>query len=76
MKRIYNRVIVDELVRKNVKGGFNFTDDLDVEWAGHPNWFFLLSKFSLPWFQHECVPETRFLSDVNPTAGQSAAIMF
>ena len=66
VKRIYNRVIVDELVRKNVKGGFAFRDDVDVEWAGHPNWFFLLSKFSLPWFQHKCVPETRFLSDVNP----------
>ncbi len=66
VKRIYNRVIVDELVRKNVQGGFDFRDELDVEWAGHPNWFFLLSKFSLPWFQHECVPETRFLSDLNP----------
>ncbi len=66
VKRIYNRVIVDELVRKNVKGGFDFRDDVDVEWAGHPNWFFLLSKFSLPWFQHECVPETRFLSEVGP----------
>jgi hypothetical protein len=64
VKRIYNRVIVDELVRKNVQGGFNFRDEVDVEWAGHPNWFFLLSKFSLPWLQHECVPETRFLSDV------------
>ena len=76
VKRIYNRVIVDELVRKNVQGGFDFRDDLDVEWAGHPNWFFLLSKFSLPWFQHECVPETRFLSDVNPTARQSARLRF
>jgi hypothetical protein len=66
VKRIYNRVIVDELVRKNVQSGFDFKDDLDVEWAGHPNWFFLLSKFSLPWFQHECVPETHFLSEVNP----------
>ncbi len=66
VKRIYNRVIVDELVRKDVHGGFDFRDDLDVEWAGHPNWFFLLSKFSLPWFQHESVPETRFLRDLNP----------
>jgi hypothetical protein len=66
VKRIYNRVIVDELVRKNVRGGFDFRDEVDVEWAGHPNWFFLLSKYSLPRFQHECVPETRFLSDVNP----------
>ena len=64
VKRIYNRVIVDELVRKNVQGGFDFRDEVDVEWAGHPNWFFLLSKFSLPWFRHECVPETRFLSDI------------
>jgi hypothetical protein len=64
VKRIYNRVIVDELVRKDVAPGFDFRDDLDVEWASHPNWFFLLSKFSLPWFRHECVPETHFLSDV------------
>ena len=43
---------------------FKFTDDLDVEWAGHPNWFFRLSKFSLPWFRHACVPRTFFLSDL------------
>ncbi len=65
IKRIYNRVIVDELVRKNVPIDFEWTDDLDVEWAGHPNWFFRLSKFSLPWFQHVSVPETWFLSDVH-----------
>jgi hypothetical protein len=65
VKRIYNRVIVDELVRKNIQGGFDFRDDVDVEWAGHPNWFFLLSKFSLPWFRHECVPETRFLNEID-----------
>jgi len=69
IKRIYNRVIVDELVRKGVKPDFAFTDDLDVEWAGHPNWFFRLSKFSLPWFSHACVPETRFLSDATDLLG-------
>ncbi len=63
IKRIYNRVIVDELVRKNIRADFNFSDDLDVEWAGHPNWFFRLSKFSLPWFRHVSVPETWFLSE-------------
>ncbi len=66
VKRIYNRVIVDELVRRNVETGFNFNDDLDVEWAGHPNWFFKLSKFSLPFFNHECVPATWFLRDLKP----------
>ena len=64
IKRIYNRVIVDELVRKDIQPGFQFTDDLDVEWAGHPNWFFRLSKFSLPWFRHVSVPETWFVSDL------------
>ncbi len=64
IKRIYNRVIVDELLRRDVKAGFAFSDDLDVEWAGHPNWFFKLSKFSLPFFKHECVPECWFLSDL------------
>ena len=64
IERIYNRVIVDELIRKDVPMAFSFADDLDVEWAGHPNWFFLLSKFSLPWFNHVSVPESRLLSDV------------
>lgn len=64
IKRIYNRVIVDELLRKKVVAEFEFNDDLEVEWAGHPNWFFRLSKFSLPWFRHVSVPETRFLSDL------------
>lgn len=64
IKRIYNRVIADELARKNIQPAFQFTDDLDVEWAGHPNWFFRLSKFSLPYFQHPSVPPTQFLSDV------------
>jgi hypothetical protein len=64
IKRIYNRVIADELVRRNIVSEFRFTDEVDVEWAGHPNWFFLISKFSLPWLKHPCVPETRFLSDL------------
>ncbi|MBV8829874.1 MAG: hypothetical protein JO108_11675 [Acidobacteriaceae bacterium] len=64
IERMYNRVIFDELVRRDIEYKFAFTDDLDVEWAGHPNWFFRLSKFSLPWFHHPSVPETRFLSDV------------
>lgn len=64
IKRIYNRVIVDELVRKNIHAEFRLSDDLDVEWAGHPNWFFRLSKFSLPWFRHVSVPETWFLNDI------------
>jgi hypothetical protein len=64
IRRIYNRVIVDELVRKQLTLPFDFRDDLDVEWAGHPNWYFLLSKFSLPYLKHKTVPETHFLSEL------------
>ncbi len=63
--RIYNRAIVDEMERKDLKIAFKLTDDLEVEWAGHPNWFFRLSKFSLPYLRHECVPKTWFLDRVD-----------
>lgn len=62
--RIYNRAIADELVRKQVTLTFDFRDDLAVEWAGHPNWFFRISKFSLPYLKHPSVPKSQFLSDV------------
>ena len=61
IKRIYNRAIVDELERKNVKLNFDWRDELDVEWAGHPNWYFRISKFSIPYLKHESVPKTSFL---------------
>jgi hypothetical protein len=52
IERIYNRVIFDELLRRpDIKPGFNFQDDLDVIWAGHPNWYFRISKHSLPFLR-------------------------
>jgi hypothetical protein len=62
--RIYNRAIVDELMRKKPAMSFRLDEDLEVEWAGHPNWYFRLSKFSLPYLRHPCVPRTQFLSQV------------
>ncbi len=65
IQRIYNRAIVDELVRKELKLNFRFDEELDVEWAGHPNWYFRMSKFSLPYLRHESVPKTYFLDRVS-----------
>lgn len=62
--RIYNRVIPDELERSGAIMPFDYRDELDVEWIGGPDWFFRISKFSIPWINHPWVPETRFLSDV------------
>jgi len=61
IRRIYNRAIVDELERKPVKLAFDWRDELEVEWAGHPNWYFRISKFSIPYLQHASVPKTWFL---------------
>lgn len=62
--RIYNRAIVDELQRKNAALPFDFRDKLEVEWAGHPNWYFRMSKFSIPYLHHPAVPETSFLDEL------------
>ena len=63
IRRVYNRMIVDELVDKGTELPFRLTDDLDVEWAGHPNWFFRWSKHALPGLRHPLVPEARLLSE-------------
>ncbi len=65
IRRIYNRVIIDEFVRKGVTAKFDFRDDLDVEWAGHPNWYFRMSKFSLPFLNHPTVPRAWFLNQLS-----------
>ncbi|PPK85723.1 hypothetical protein CLV84_2627 [Neolewinella xylanilytica] len=64
--RIFNRVIFDELkARTDLQRKFNLIEDAEVEWAGHPNWFFLISKFSLPFLDSPYVPETHFVSDLD-----------
>jgi hypothetical protein len=65
IKRIYNRVIFDELnLRTDLKLKFSFSDELDVEWAGHPNWFFRISKFILPLLKGKYFIETTLLSEL------------
>lgn len=63
--RVYNRLIVDELVAKRVTLPFDLREPLDLEWAGHPNWFFRWSKHSLPGLRHPLVPEARLLSELD-----------
>ena len=64
IERIYNRVIFDELVKKNIQYSYSLDDDLDVTWVGHPNWFYKISKFSLPQIKSKYSPECFYLSDV------------
>lgn len=66
IKRIYNRIIFDELLQ--VKGSLgdvvDITKPLNVEWVPHPNWFYRISKFTLPMIKHRYVPQTFFLNEL------------
>lgn len=67
IKRIYNRVIFDDLQQQTEEiqqKGKILLEDIDVEWAPHPNWFYRISKYTLPLINHPNVPETFFLNDV------------
>lgn len=65
IKRIYNRVIFDELLQRNdLQRQFNLTEDVDVEWVGHPNWFFRISKYAMPFIKSEYAPPSYFLSEL------------
>lgn len=61
--KIFNRVIFDELnQRKDLDRQFRFSDDVDVEWIGHPTWFFRISKYTLPLLNSPYVPESYYLN--------------
>ncbi len=64
VRRIYNRIVFDELQAKKTALPFSYTDDLDVTWCSHPNWYWTWSKYTLPSVDHPAVPRARYLSEV------------
>ncbi len=65
VKRIYNRLIFDDLQKQEGMGNvIDLTKAYDVEWAPHPNWFYRISKFTLPFIHNAYVPETYFLNEL------------
>ncbi|HPH86025.1 MAG TPA: hypothetical protein PLC48_11230, partial [Ferruginibacter sp.] len=65
VKRIYNRLIFDDLQQQEGLGNIiDLTRSYDVEWVPHPNWFYRISKFTLPFISNPYVPETFFLNEV------------
>jgi len=65
VRRIYNRIVFDELIAKGVELPFDYREELDVEWTPHPNWYWVWSKYSLPFLRHESVPRATFVSDLD-----------
>ncbi|MBX2931772.1 MAG: hypothetical protein KF781_07505 [Chitinophagaceae bacterium] len=67
IKRIYNRIIFDDLQQQSTEiqeKGKILLEDLDVEWMPHPNWFYRISKYTLPYIDHPYVPKTKFLNEL------------
>lgn len=67
LKRIYNRLIFDEVAdtQEIFKNSFDPRDELDIEWVTHPNWFYRISKYTMPFLKSEFVPETHFLKELH-----------
>lgn len=65
IERIYNRVIFDELSRTEKNFNFDLQEELNVTWVPHPNWFYKISKYSLPVLKGEFVPKCFYLRDLS-----------
>jgi len=65
IERIYNRVIFDELSRTEKNFNFDLQEELNVTWVPHPNWFYKISKYSLPVLKGEFVPKCIYLRDLS-----------
>ena len=65
VKRIYNRLIFDDLQQQeNLSEIIDLKKEYDVKWFPHPNWFYRISKFTLPFIDNPYVPETFFLNEI------------
>jgi hypothetical protein len=63
--RIYNRLIFDDLQhQENLGDIIDLSKNYKVEWMPHPNWFYRISKFTLPFIDNPYVPETFFLNEI------------
>ncbi|MGH9869824.1 MAG: hypothetical protein ACREAA_16890 [Candidatus Polarisedimenticolia bacterium] len=66
VRRVLHRVVFDELERSRVTMPFDYRDDLEVVWVSHPNWYWIWSKYTLPFIDHPAAPRALRLDEVDP----------
>jgi len=64
IKRIFNRIIFDDLPKQNLENIINLNQEFDVQWIPHPNWYYRISKFALPFIESEYAPQSFFLNEI------------
>ena len=68
IKKIYNRLIFDDLDKQENLGDIiDFSKKWQVEWVSHTNWFYRISKYTLPLIKNRFVPPTYFLNELKET---------
>jgi hypothetical protein len=67
IKRIYNRLIFDEIENNDqlLREVVDLRQPLDVEWVTHPNWFYRISKYTMPFLKGEFIPKSCFLNKLS-----------
>ncbi len=61
--------------RPELKPGFDFREDLDIQWVGHPNWYFRISKHSLPFLKTAHTSATFFADEFPPDESLSDYVL-
>jgi len=64
IKKIFNRIVFEELEKYNLENIIDFNLEYDIEWINHPNWFNRISKYTMPFLDHPNIPVTYFLQDI------------
>jgi len=64
IKRIFNRMVFDDLSKFSEIKHIDLSKKYDVEWVTHPHWFYRISKYILPFTHHRYIPETYFLNEL------------
>jgi hypothetical protein len=64
IERIFNRIIFDDLKNYDLSNCIDLKKSYNVEWCPHPNWFYRISKFTLPFLDDPYIPKTYFLNEI------------
>lgn len=64
IERIFNRLIFDDLKEDDWSNIIDLNKEYNVTWINHPEWYYRISKYCLPFLHHEYIPESYFLIDI------------